>query len=294
MAMQRRIDRIVTVPPLAPGFLGPGHLAAPVVAPNDFSRTDPFILLMDDHLDLGPRLIEEPHPHAGFETITFVLEGVLDDQHEGGELAAGDVQWMTAGSGVIHGEALRVKGKVRLLQLWLTLPAAERWTAPAFRILRADAVPVRQEMGARVRIYSGASGKLRSTTPNRVALLMLDLEIAPHASFEQIVPSCYNGFVFVVAGTATAGANEASLAAGQVGWLDRSGGEDASALGMRAGSQGARLLLYAGEPQGEPIVSHGPFIGDSEEDIRRLFAEYRAGAFVRISTLAAPSRSPEE
>jgi redox-sensitive bicupin YhaK (pirin superfamily) len=118
---------------------------------------------------------------------------------------------------------------------------------------------------------------------------MLDLEIAPHASFEQIVPSCYSGFVFVVAGTATAGANQAALAQGQVGWLDRSGGEDASALRIRAESQGARLLLYAGEPQGEPIVSRGPFIGDSADDIRRLFDEYRAGKFVRISTLAAPS-----
>ena len=285
MATQRRIARVVTVPALAPGFLGPGHLSAPVVTADDYSRTDPFILLMDDHLDFGARLIDAPHPHAGFETITLLLEGVVDDQDEGGELAVGDVQWMTAGSGVIHGETLHLKGKVRLLQLWLTLPPAERWTPPALRVVRVDAVPVRQEAGTRVRIYSGASGTVRATTPNRVPLLMLDLEIAPHVSFEQIVPSSYNGFVFALAGSASVGANEASVGVGQVGWLDRLGGEDANALGMRAGSHGARLLLYAGEPQRAPIVAHGPFIGDSEEDIQRLVAEYRAGRFPRISTL---------
>jgi quercetin 2,3-dioxygenase len=102
MRTPHRIDRIVTVPSPAPGFLGLGHLSAPVGTANDFYRTDPFILLMDDHLDMGSRLIDAPHPHAGFETITLLLEGTVDDRDEGGELAAGDVQWMTAGSGVIH------------------------------------------------------------------------------------------------------------------------------------------------------------------------------------------------
>jgi hypothetical protein len=78
---------------------------------------------------------------------------------------------------------------------------------------------------------------------------------------------------------------------GQVGWLDRLGGEDDRALAMQAGSQGARLLLYAGEPQGDPIVSHGPFIGNSGEDIRRLFAEYRAGRFARVRTLGTVAKS---
>jgi redox-sensitive bicupin YhaK (pirin superfamily) len=294
MATDRRIDRIVTTPPLAPGFLGPGHLATAVIPQNEFSRTDPFILLMDDHLDFGRRLIDEPHPHAGFETITLVLEGAVEDPNEGGVLAAGDVQWMTAGRGVIHGESLLVDGKVRLLQLWLTLPASERWTSPGFRTLRRDATPVRVEAGARVRVYSGASGKVRSTTPNKVALLMLDIELAPDASFEQTVPSCYNGFVLVIEGTARVGADEALLVEGQAGWLDRLDGEAATALRIRAGSSGARLLLYAGEPQGGPIVSRGPFIGDSEEDIRRLFADYRAGKFPRIADLAARSRRSDE
>src|SRR5258705_225459 len=121
MSQQRSISRVVNVPPAAPGFVGPGHLAAPVVSPENFEMNDPFILLMDDHLDIGDRPVGGPHPHAGFETVTLILDGAIFDRDEGGTLNAGEVQWMTAGNGIIHSEDVRTKGKVRLLQLWLTL-----------------------------------------------------------------------------------------------------------------------------------------------------------------------------
>ena len=121
MKPQRRIARVVTVPPLAPGFVGPGHLASQVVSPEDFLLNDPFIVLMDDHFDIGDRAVGEPHPHAGFETVTLLLDGAIYDRDEGGVIEAGEVQWMTAGRGIIHGENVATKGKVRLLQLWLTL-----------------------------------------------------------------------------------------------------------------------------------------------------------------------------
>jgi quercetin 2,3-dioxygenase len=117
MSQQRGISRVVNVPPPAPGFVGPGHLAAPVVSPENFEMHDPFILLMDDHLDIGDRPVGGPHPHAGFETVTLILDGAIFDREEGGTLNAGEVQWMTAGSGIIHSEDVRTKGKVRLLQL---------------------------------------------------------------------------------------------------------------------------------------------------------------------------------
>ena len=122
MLYQRRISRIYSVPELAPGFVGPGHLAAPVIPPEDFALSDPFILLMDDHLDIGDRPVGGPHPHAGFETVTLLLEGSIYDRDEGGVIEAGEAQWMTAGRGIIHGENVGANGKVRLLQLWLTLP----------------------------------------------------------------------------------------------------------------------------------------------------------------------------
>src|SRR6202051_4749519 len=133
MSQQRSISRVVNVPPAAPGFVGPGHLAAPVVSPENFEMNDPFILLMDDHLDIGDRSVGGPHPHAGFETVTLILEGAIVDRDEGGVIKAGEVQWMTAGRGIIHGENVAAQGKVRLLQLWLTLPKSHRWTTPAFQ-----------------------------------------------------------------------------------------------------------------------------------------------------------------
>ena len=166
MKPQRRIARVATVPPLAPGFVDPGHMAAQVVSPEDFLKNDPFILLMDDHLDIGDRTVGEPHPHAGFETVTLILDGGIYDRDEGGVIEAGEVQWMTAGRGIIHGENVATKGKVRLLQLWLTLPTEQRWTTSGFQTIKTDAVPVRRAPGVEVRIYSGASGGLRSRTGN--------------------------------------------------------------------------------------------------------------------------------
>jgi quercetin 2,3-dioxygenase len=143
----------------APGFVGPVHLASQVVSPEDFLLNDPFIVLMDDHFDIGDRTMGEPHPHAGFETVTLLLDGAIYDRDEGGMIEAGEVQWMTAGRGIIHGENVATKGKVRLLQLWLTLPKEQRWTTPGFQTIKTDAVPVRRAPGVEVRIYTIPSGR---------------------------------------------------------------------------------------------------------------------------------------
>jgi redox-sensitive bicupin YhaK (pirin superfamily) len=285
MLYQRRISRIYDVPELAPGFVGPGHLAAPVIPPEDFAINDPFILLMDDHLDIGDRPVGGAHPHAGFETVTLLLQGSIYDRDEGGFIEAGEVQWMTAGRGIIHGENVGAKGKVRLLQLWLTLPKADRWTEPGFQTIHTDAVPVRRENGAEVRIYSGGSGSLRSTTRNHVPVIITEITLEPHASIDQEIPSSYNGFVFTLRGSIQAGPDNTSLKTGQTGWLDRPQTDGASLLRVTAGEEGARLVLYAGQPQGDPIVSYGPFIGDSKQDIARLYTEFQSGQFVSLSEL---------
>jgi quercetin 2,3-dioxygenase len=283
MSQQRGISRAFDVPPLTPGFVGPGHLAASVVSAENFEMTDPFILLMDDHLDIGNRSVGGPHPHAGFETVTLILDGAIYDRDEGGALNAGEVQWMTAGSGVIHNEDVRTKGKMRLLQLWLTLPKKERWTEPGFQVIHSDSIPVRHESGAEIRVYSGSSGSLHSGTRNYVPVTMVEINLESGASAEQEVPASYNGFAFVIGGSVWIG--ETKLNTGQVGWLDRPTGNDASVIRVVAGESGARLILYAGQPQGDPIVSYGPFIGDTKQDIARLFAEYQAGQFPRLSEL---------
>ena len=285
MSTQRHIARIVTVPPLGPGFIGPGHLAAHVVSPDEFVLNDPFILLADDHVDIGDRPLGGPHPHAGFETVTLVLEGAIEDRDEGGVIHAGEVQWMTAGRGIIHSENVRARGRVRILQLWLTLPRAQRWTTPAFQDVHADAIPVRREPGVEVRIYSGASGGLQSATRNQVPVTMVEITMKRGTVVDQELPASYNGFAYVIGGSIQVG--DQPVETGQVAWLDRAEGEGATALRISAGTEGARLVLYAGQRQGDAIVTYGPFVGDSPDDIRRLYDEYRDGGFERMSDLHA-------
>jgi hypothetical protein len=109
--------------------------------------------------------------------------------------------------------------------------------------------------------------------------------LEPHASIEQQIPTSYNGFVFQIRGSIQMGANTTSLKTGQTGWLDRPKVDGPSLLRVTAGEEGARLVLYAGQPQGDAIVSYGPFIGDSKQDIVRLYTEFQAGEFISLSEL---------
>jgi redox-sensitive bicupin YhaK (pirin superfamily) len=267
-------------------------MAAQVIKFEEFVNNDPFIMLADDHLDIGDRTIGAAHPHAGFETVTLLLDGEIYDRDEGGTIHSGEVQWMTAGRGIIHGEHMMTKGKVRLLQLWLTLPKSRRWTTPGFQDIHADAVPVRHEPGADVRVYSGSSGTFRATTRNHVPVTIVEMNLKANATVDQELPLSYNGFLFVLRGSVRIGDDAQLLNTGQVGWFDRPNGEGTSVVHVGAGHEGARVVMYAGQPQGDPIVSHGPFIGDSRDDIIRLYAEYRAGRFEKMSELARAAATP--
>jgi redox-sensitive bicupin YhaK (pirin superfamily) len=284
----RGIGRVVTTAPPSPGFIGEGHTAVTVVEPNDFERSDPFIVLMDDRIDLEPgREAGGAHPHGGFETVTFVVEGELRDRDEG-TLKTGDVLWMTAGSGVIHNESMVPLGKSRILQLWLTLPHDERWAAPRFEHIARDAAPLRREPGAEARVYSGSSGSARATTHNYVPVTFVDIRLQPGARFEQELADSYNGFLYVLDGAVSVGEEHTRLMAGQVGWLAEARGNSSNVniVRMSAGDDGARLILYAGERQGIPIMMHGPFVGESRADIMRLSRQYLDGKMPRISEIA--------
>ncbi|MDB4884216.1 MAG: pirin family protein [Gemmatimonadetes bacterium] len=287
---ERSLARIVTTPPPSPGFIGPGHTAVQVVDVRDFASQDPFILLMDDRIDL-PEGSEAggAHPHAGLETVTLVLAGELHDIDEG-VVRAGDLQWMSAGRGIIHSESVVPHGATRILQLWVTLPRAARWSEPRFETVYRDAAPVRREPGVEVRVYSGQSGSARAMTRNHVPVTLLDIRLDAEATVVQELPASYNGFMYVLDGDARVGADAADLRAGQVGWLDRPEHDGTSTLQLTGGAQGARIVLYAGEPQHAPLVTHGPFVGETRADLVRASNDYAAGRFVRLSELVRARR----
>lgn len=272
--VERRLGRVIVLPEPMPGQFGPAHTVVPVIAPENYVLSDPFILLMDDRIDGQP--IGGPHPHAGFETVTLVVKGGM--VHDNGRLGERDVQWMTAGSGVIHGEGLEHAGQARILQLWLTLPKAQRWVPAGYQDIPYARLPVRREPGVEVRLYSGSSGAVRSDTKNYVPVTLAEFLLEPGATFEQDLPSSYNGFFYVLEGEIAVGPDSRALKPGQVGWLDRPAAGRDSFIRI-SGTTRARALLYAGQPQGDPLVSYGPFIGDSQGDILRVMGEYRSGRY---------------
>ena len=283
----RGIGRVITTPAPSPGFIGEGHTAVTVVDSREFERNDPFIVLMDDRIDLEPgREAGGAHPHGGFETVTFVVEGELQDRDEG-TLKTGDILWMTAGSGVIHNEHVVPLEKTRILQLWLTLTRSARWSAPRFERIARDDAPVRREPGVEARVYSGRSGAAHAKTHNYVPVTLVDVRLEPGARFDQELPDSYNGFLYVLDGSVSVGSERTPLVAGQVGWLTETeiNPSNISRVSITGGDGGGRLLLYAGERQGIPLVMHGPFVGESRPDIMRLSQLYMSGKMPRISEL---------
>jgi quercetin 2,3-dioxygenase len=273
-AVERRLERVIVLPAPTRGQFGPAHTVVPVISQEQYAWSDPFILLMDDRFDGQP--VGGPHPHAGFETVTLVVKGEM--VHDGGRLGERDVQWMTAGSGVVHGEGLENAGQGRVLQLWLTLPKAQRWAPASYQDISYAQLPVRREPGVEVRLYSGSSGGVRSDTKNYVPVTFAEFLFEPGGTIEQDLPASHNGFFYVLEGEIAVGPDAKALRPGQVGWLDlpAAGGDSSVRI---TGTTRARALLYAGQPQGDPLVSYGPFIGDTEADILRVMGEYRSGRY---------------
>jgi redox-sensitive bicupin YhaK (pirin superfamily) len=217
--------------------------------------------------------------------VTFVLEGQLHYHDRSGEgyLEAGDVQWMTAGRGVIHTETIDKAVDLRILQLWLTLPKRYRWVSPGSQDIRGKSAPVRREPGAELRLYSGSSGGLSSPTRNYVPTTLADIRLEPYASIDQNLDHEDNGFIYALEGSLRVG--DRALSAGEVGWLNRPTEKGTGPLWVTAGEKGARVVLYAGRMQHEPIVHYGPFVGDTNEDIVRAYQNYRAGQMGHINAL---------
>lgn len=264
------------------GFLGAGHIARRLVG-GDFKYSDPFIFLMDDNIyKTDNRPVGGPHPHAGFETVSLLVDGKIVEQTE--SMEKGDFQIMTAGSGIIHTEIIDKPIKGRLFQLWLTLPKENRWTTPRLQILNADKVPVFEKDGVGIRLYSGSLAGISSPVLNYVPLTVAEIILAPGTSTMLNLPAYLNAFIVVISGTVEVGEEKKLLIAEQVGWLNHVDEDSPSELQLKAGVEDVRLILYAGKPQGDPVVSQGPFIADEAGQIQKLYQDFGSGKMNHIAT----------
>jgi redox-sensitive bicupin YhaK (pirin superfamily) len=273
----RSIARIID-PAFSGGHVG-GHRSRFLIDGRDASDTDPFVLMAEDWV---PRGAFSQHPHRGIETVTLVLEGALehsDSAGNGGVIEADDIQWMSAGRGVIHEEIPPPDTLTHALQLWVNLPASAKMTQPRYQYLEGPTLPVRREPGAEIRVLSGRSGEVASPTLNYVPVTAIDARLEPGASFSQALEPGANGFVMVLNGRVTIGQSDQALTAGQLAWLTRDDAPDGSAVLIEAGDSPSRVLLFAGKPLREPIVFGGPFVMNSQAEIVQAFSDYREGRF---------------
>ncbi|RFF27381.1 MULTISPECIES: pirin family protein [unclassified Wenzhouxiangella] len=252
---------------------------------NDDVRLDPFLMLdefysdnPDDYLAGFP-----PHPHRGFETVTYMLEGRMQHRdHLGntGDLGPGGVQWMTAGRGVIHSEMpQQSEGRMRGFQLWINLPAAEKMKPADYRDIPSDAIPTIELPAGAVRVIAGRlalDGRTIAGPVNgedgRMATdpLYLDVHLEPSTEIELPVTPGHSAFAYLYDGAAEiAGRSLPHRAAGILG--------DGERVRIAAGDKGARLLLLAARPLGEPVAQYGPFVMNTREEIERAVEEYREG-----------------
>ena len=247
---------------------------------------DPFLMLDEFYSDNPDDYIAgfPSHPHRGFETVTYMLDGRMQHKdHLGntGDLGPGSVQWMTAAGGIIHSEMpQQSEGRMRGFQLWINLPAKEKMRPASYQDIAADRIPtVALSNGGSVRViagtYAGAKGGVDgpanpATARTSTDPLYFDLRLPAGASFEHAITPGHNAFVYVYEGQARIDGQEVpNRAAGLL--------SDGDGIVVTAGDEGAQLLLLAAKPLGEPVVQYGPFVMNTREEIEQALADYRDG-----------------
>jgi redox-sensitive bicupin YhaK (pirin superfamily) len=280
----RAVERVLTAD--RSHWVGNGFQVRSIIHPNgDPAVQSPFLLL--DHAarrrfapGTEKRGVGE-HPHRGFETVTFAYRGEVDHRDSaggGGRIGPGDVQWMTAGSGLVHEEFHSQRfteqgGDFEMVQLWVNLPARAKMTKPAYQPLLDRDFP-RLELGAaKARLVAGtlngAKGPARTHTP----ITIFDLEFDADGGAEFELPRGFNSLLLTLEGEVRVGSEERGVSAGQMAVLDR----DGAGKVLLRGAKGARMLVLSGEPIDEPVASYGPFVMNTREELMQAVADYQSG-----------------
>ena len=272
-----------------PQLEGEGMIVTRPFPTERLDHLDPFLLLdRMGPVTHGPGEAKgaPDHPHRGFETVSYILDGAIehqDSQGNHGRIGPGDVQWMTAGSGVIHSELpseeiRRKGGRLHGFQLWVNLPRRDKMMKPRYQELRAAEIPTATSADGKVTVtvIAGESLGTRATIDTRTPIMYLHVRLAAGASFTQAIPENYNAFAFIVGGTAEFG--------------DRLARENDMVLFDRDGDEvtittknGAELLLIGGVPLNEPVARYGPFVMNTVGEIRQAMLDYQSGRFGEIS-----------
>lgn len=270
-------------------WVGDGFPVRSLFSYSNGNRFDPFLLLdyAGPH-EFAPGTSKRgvgEHPHRGFETVTIVYQGELEHRDSSGSqgtIGSGDVQWMTAASGVVHEEFhserfTREGGTLEMVQLWVNLPASEKMSPPRYQgLLDADIprVPLADDAGT-VRViageFQGTAGPARTVTP----INLWDVQLAGSQSVELSLPEGHTALIVIQSGAVRI--NETAAQACELAELERTGTQ------VRLDAEGAsRLLVLTGEPIGEPVAGQGPFVMNTQEEIRQAIEDYRSGRMGRL------------
>ena len=288
--MSRSVERVITA---HHQLEGGGFVVRRPFPTRTLELVDPFLLLDEmGPADYGPGEAKgaPDHPHRGFETVTYMLEGQFEHEDSAGNrgsIASGDVQWMTAGRGVVHSEMpsrlIREKGgRVHGFQVWVNLPARDKMTAPRYQEVPSSRIPEASSPDgrARVRVIAGEALGVRAVIDTRTQVVYQDWSLRPGAVVEQPLTASHQAFVYVFEGRAEVGRDGRVLDDGQLGLL---GPGDAVRLAVsQDASRGARLLLLAGQPLREPVARYGPFVMNREAEIAQAISDYRSGRLGEI------------
>jgi redox-sensitive bicupin YhaK (pirin superfamily) len=254
-----------------------------IIAPGDPSLTDPFLLLSEDWFS-SPGF--EWHPHRGLETVTTVLDGVLEHGDNGGHTGAlhtGDVQWMTAGRGIIHRELAYRNEHAHTLQLWLNLPANAKMTGTRYQDVLAPKRPRVTLPGVVIDVVSGTVAGATGPAINHWPVQGAHVTVDPGAAADYPLPADHRAFAYVLSGELAIGGRP--VRAGQVAWSDPTSDSDVdSALHLAVPDRDtqATVMIYSGRPIGEPVAFGGPFVMNDQNEIAAAFRDFHAGRFGEV------------
>lgn len=279
---ERRVVRVVRGRPTRDGA---GVRLTRVIGTPELDHLDPFLLLDEFKSDRPDDYVAgfPDHPHRGFETVTYMLAGAMvhrDHVGHRGELAAGGVQWMTAGRGIVHSEMPRqTDGLLWGFQLWINLPARLKMTAPRYQDIPPERVPeVSLAPGVRARVLAGEAGGVRGPVEGIVTEpLYLDVRMDPDARAVLSLPRGHTAFAYVYEGAVALGPADAARAvhAGELAVLS-----DGDRVSATTGAGPARFLLLAAAPLREPVARYGPLVMTTPEEVAQAVEEYRRGTFL--------------